>query len=80
MKNQKYNPNNYTVDCRFGEYGKNLKYGTYKKYTPAKRYMSKMEFQILWTAIWLCFIVSLCLIFKNPLALFLLAMWFIGMF
>lgn len=71
------------------EYGEIIKYKKpYKKqngykhnnkiYRTTKRHLSKGEFRILWTAIWLLFIFALCLLFDNAAPLWFLIIWFIG--
>ena len=35
---------------------------------------------LIWTAMWFTFIILLCLIFKNGYSLFLLIIWFFGVY
>ena len=43
-----------------------------------RKEMSRTEYQMLWTTIWLLFIFGLCLLFNHAAPLILLAVWFFG--
>ena len=48
-------------------------------YSKPKRYMTRMERDILWTALWLGFILCLALFFNSGAPLWLLLVWFLGL-
>lgn len=42
--------------------------------------MSVLEYNLIWTSIWLIFIFLLCLIFNNAAFLLLLFIWLLGLY
>lgn len=51
----------------------------FHKYKPVyRRGISKFEYRVLWTAIWLLFIGGLCVLFNSGLPLWLLLVWILG--
>lgn len=48
-------------------------------YSKPKRYMTRMERDILWTALWLVFIFGLVIFFNSGAPLWLLLVWFLGL-
>lgn len=65
---------------------KKITYEQYKKpyckkhYKKFNRGMDKNTRQILWTVIWMMFIMGLCVLFNNAAPLWLLGFWFLGLF
>lgn len=87
MKNNTefYNPKLIHVEGydRKNKYNKRLN-KNYRKFNKRvinkkpRKEMSRSEYQMLWTAIWLLFIFGLCLLFNHAAPLILLAVWFFG--
>lgn len=49
-----------------------------KKNKGEYRGVTKFEFQLLWTALWLVAIIGLCAMFSSAAPLWLLILWFFG--
>ena len=63
------------------EYYKNYKptYGVrYGSYSKVNQRMSKFEYRILWTGLWIVFITALCFMFNSAGPLWLFILWFVG--
>ncbi len=47
-------------------------------YNKVNQRMSKFEYRILWTGLWIVFITALCFMFNSAAPLWLFILWFVG--